>query len=821
MLISGEAGVGKSRLASSLGERVSSEPHTQLRYQCSPYHANSALYPFIAQLERVAGIRPDDAAGQKLDKLEAVLATGTSGIQLAAPLFAALLSIPFGERYSPLSLSPVQQRRQSLAALLDQLEWLARRQPVLLLFEDAHWADATSLELLDLMVDRLRHLPVLAIITFRPGFEPSWAGLPNVTALALGRLDRTQIETMAEHVAGGRRLPAEVMSQIVAKTDGVPLFVEELTESVLEAGILVEGAEGYRLSGPLPPLAIPATLHDSLMARLDRLPSAKEVAQIGAAIGREFSYALLRTVVGRSDNNLRSALVQLEEAKLVLRHAEPPEAVYTFKHALLQDAAYESLLKSRRQVLHQHIAEALRDRFPALAATEPEVVAHHFTRAGHSEDAVEWWRNAGERALHISSYSEAIAHLRKGVDLAEGLNDGPSHRLLSLRLQTIYGQACFHAQGLASPEATAAYARARELARRVEDPIEKYAAYYGLWAGSWIRGDLPSMREVAEASLSDARRFPGSPVVSIAHRMFGTNLWYEGDYARARSHFEHALAAYDNERDHHLASRFSYDVGIVVMLYLGTTLWPLGEVARACGAANDALALAVQSGHVPTITLAHATMCFFAAVRRKPDQAALHAQALLGLASKHGLPAMVAFGRFYLGWARSTRGDREGEAEMREGLASIREMDIRTAIPFYSSLVAEVEAKTGRIDTGLATIDAQLETIEQTGERWVQSELYRLRGEFLLERDPPDAAHAEVALACAVNIAHDQKARTFELRAAVSLAKLYQATGRGEASRDLLVQATGGFDEGPEVPEVAEGNRLLTMATGRGQGAVG
>ena len=329
------------------------------------------------------------------------------------------------------------------------------------------------------------------------------------------------------------------------------------------------------------------------------------------------------------------------------------------------------------------------------------------------------------------------------------------------------------------------------------------------------------MREVAEASLSDARRFPGSPVVSIAHRMFGTNLWYEGDYARARSHFEHALAAYDNERDHHLASRFSYDVGIVVMLYLGTTLWPLGEVARACGAANDALALAVQSGHVPTITLAHATMCFFAAVRRKPDQAALHAQALLGLASKHGLPAMVAFGRFYLGWARSTRGDREGEAEMREGLASIREMDIRTAMPFYSSLVAEVEAKTGRIDTGLATIDAQLETIEQTGERWVQSELYRLRGEFLLERDPPDAAHAEVALACAVNITHDQKARTFELRAAVSLAKLYQATGRGEASRDLLVQATVGFDEGPEVPEVAEGNRLLTMATGRGQGAVG
>jgi class 3 adenylate cyclase len=390
VLISGEAGIGKSRMAAAVSERLAAEPHTRLRYQCSPYRTNSTLYPFIAHLERVAEIKPDDPPEQKLDNLEAVLAKGASRVQAIAPILAALLSIPFDGRYPPLTLSPTQQRRQTLAALLDQLEELARHESILLVFEDVHWADATSLELLDLMVDRLGHLPVLAIFTFRPGFEPAWAGLRNVTTLALGRLERPQVQAMVEQVTGGRALPAEVMKEIINKTDGIPLFVEELTKTVLEAGILVGDAEGYRLDGPLPPLAIPATLQDSLMARLDRLAPIKEIAQIGSAIGREFSYTLLKTVAGRDEAALRSGLAQLEEAELVFRRGGPPEAVYKFKHALVQDAAYESLLKSRRQVLHRRIAETLRDHFPAIAETEPEVVAHHFTlrlyRALHALD---------------------------------------------------------------------------------------------------------------------------------------------------------------------------------------------------------------------------------------------------------------------------------------------------------------------------------------------------------------------------------------------------------------------------------------------------
>jgi class 3 adenylate cyclase len=382
VLISGEPGIGKSRLAAALAERIAGEPHTRLRYQCSPYHTNSALRPFIAQLERAAGFKADDTSEQRLDKLEAVLARDVSRIAGVAPLFAALLSIPFGERYPPLALSPTQQRRRTLAALLDQFEGLARQQPILLSFEDVHWADATSLELLDLTVERMRQLPVLALFTFRPEFELPWVGLPNVSTLTLGRLDRNDVESMVARVTGGQMLPAEVTEQIVVKTDGNPLFVEELTKAVLEAGILVEDAEGYRLNGPLPPLAIPATLHDSLMARLDRLAPVKEIGQIGAAIGREFSYSLLRALVDRDETALKDALAQLEDAELVFRRGEPPEAIYSFKHALVQDAAYENLLKSRRQVLHRRIAETLRDRFQTTAEAQPEVVAHHFTQGG-------------------------------------------------------------------------------------------------------------------------------------------------------------------------------------------------------------------------------------------------------------------------------------------------------------------------------------------------------------------------------------------------------------------------------------------------------
>ena len=584
VLLSGEAGIGKSRLAAQLAAEVASEPHTRLRYQCSPYHRDSVLHPFVVALGRAARLAPNDPAETQLDKLEAILAPAR--IAETAPLFASLLSIPTGDRYPPLALSAAQQRRLTLAALLDQLEALARQKPVLMLFEDVHWADATSLEVLDLTVERVRALPVLVMITFRPEYEGPWTGLSHVTSIALDRLAPAEVETLAEHVAG-RPLPPAVTAQIVAKTDGVPLFVEELTKTVLESGLLVAGPQGWRLDGPLPPFAIPATLQDSLAARLDRLAPVKEIAQIGAAIGREFSYPLLRAVAGRDEAALRAALVQLEEAELLFRSGAPPDARYTFKHALVQDTAYETLLRSRRQILHRQIADVLRAEFPAVAAAEPELVAHHLTQAGLDEPAIEWWGKAGDQAVRRSAFKEAAAHLGKAIELADKLAaTAPSAAPANdrLRLQISLGNALIWAKGHQAPETSAAFARARELASRAEDATGRFSAYYGLWVGHLTRGEPAPLREMAELFLHEATARPDCPEALIAHRISGFTCFYFGDFAGAHDHLQKASELYDPARHGDFANRFGQDPRAAAEIYDALTLWVLGRIRRGLAA---------------------------------------------------------------------------------------------------------------------------------------------------------------------------------------------------------------------------------------------
>ncbi len=816
VLISGEAGIGKSRLSAWLAEQVADMPHTRLRYHCSPYHRDSALYPFVQQFERAAGVAPQEPPDAKLDKLEKVLGLATDRMGEVAPLIASILSIPTGTRYPALNLSPAQHRRQTLSALLEQIEGLARHKPVLVLFEDAHWADATSLEVLDLVIERLRRLPILFLITYRPEFEAPWKGLPDVATIALGRLDRAEVEALVERVTGGRKLPAEVLAQVIGKTDGVPLFVEELTKNVLESGLLIEDGERYRLDGPLPPLAIPSTLQDSLMARLDRLAAVKEIAQIGAAIGREFSYPLLHAVVGRDEPTLKAALAQLQDSELVFRSGEPPDARYVFKHALVQDTAYESLLKSRRQILHRRIAETLREKFPDVVEAEPELVAHHFTQAGLTEPAIEYWGKAGDLALRRSAFKEAIAHLGKAIEMTEALTGSEEQTSGRLRLQVSYGNAMIAAHGHGAPETAAAFRNASELGAGGADLQARYSINYGLWAAAHVHGDLNAMREPAQAFLRDVKQQSHSPEAGVAHRIYGVTQWVAGDFIEGRSHLEKALAIFNPERDRDLAFRFGQDVGVSAMVYLAIALWPLGEVERARELIDAATRRIAILGHLATSTfgLMHSAMCEI--IARNVDSAAPLAKALSNVAREHGIALWIGFGAFLEAWVEFRSGSPEtGLLNMRRAAALLQQDGVGAFQPLVRTALAEAEARNGEPEAALATLDQALEDFARTGQRWFDAEIHRMRGDILFEKDAANPDPAEEAFLTAIAIAQHQKTRSFELRAALSLAKLYRATGRDADAHAVLAAALEGFSPTPEFPEIEDGLALLAALEAR------
>jgi class 3 adenylate cyclase/tetratricopeptide (TPR) repeat protein len=809
VLISGEAGIGKSRLAAALAERIASEPHTRLRYQCSPYDTHSALRPFIAQLERAAGFKADDTSEQRLDKLEAILAVEASRVQAVAPLFAALLSIPFGERYPPLALSPTQQRRRTLAALLDQFEGLARQQPILLLFEDAHWADATSLELFDLTVERVRQLPVLALFTFRPEFEPPWVDLPNVGTLALGRLDRDDVASMVARVTGGRMLPAEVMKQIVAKTDGNPLFVEELTKTVLEAGILVEDADGYRLDGPLPPLAIPETLQDSLMARLDRLASVREIAQIGAAIGREFSYSLVHALVAREESALKHALAQLEQAELVFRRGEPPDAVYSFKHALVRDAAHESLLKSRRQQLHGQIARALEQRFADTVATQPEIVAQHFTEAGLVEAAIDYWLKAGHLALSRSANAEAVKHLKQGIELTRSLAPSPERVRKELDFYLALGPAVAATEGYATPETLRVFSHARDLLGEGGTLTEQMTVLWGVYLAHAMRAEYTAAREVAQQCMALAAEHKHPGISALAYRFMGQTLWSVGAFIDARVHLERALdLCAANPETITSYRRFGADDQVTALSSLSRTLWILGSPQRAAALAAQALARARSMGLAFTTAWALDGEALLGALGADLQRAAVHADEAMAHSIEHSLADYEQRARFIQGALLAQSGDPQHGIELMNSAIVVAERTAaRNRRTLYLGHLASAHASLGQPEVGLDLLHEAIQTAEMTSERFFEAELYRLRGEMLLSLGKK--GQAEAALRRALTIAQQQQARWWELRAATSLAKYWHDEGKYLEACSLLQPIYSWFVEGSDTIDMKDAKALL------------
>ncbi len=810
VLISGEPGIGKSRLAAAFAERIAGTLHTRLRHQCSPYHTNSALHPFITQLERAAGFKAGDTSEQRLDKLEAVLAMSAPRVQAVAPLLAALLSIPFGERYAPLALSPAQQRRRTLAALLDQFEGLARKEPILLLFEDLHWADATSLELLNLTVERVRRLPVLALFTFRSEFEPPWVGLPNVGILTLGRLDRNDVESIVAQVTGGRALPAEVMKQIVAKTDGNPLFVEELTKAVLEAGILIEDGEGYRLDGPLPPLAIPETLQDFLMARLDRLAPVREIAQIGAAIGREFSYSLVRVLVGRDEAALKDALAQLEDAELVFRRGDAPEAVYTFKHALVQDVAYESLLKSRRHQLHGRIARTLEERFPDVVASQPEIVAHHFTEAGLVERASDYWLKAGQQAARRSANAEALNHLARGLQLLPNIDDPMLRNKSELLLQTSLGNSLRATQGWSIDSVKQAYTRALQLCKESGFDEHTFPAVFGLWTWDFVRGALGEAQALAERLLSAAENVDDSVYKVLAHEALGFTLFAHGKFAAAHAELERSISMCEDSETATYLDLSAQDPRVHVRSYDSMVLWFLGYPDRALQICGQARLYADRSQHPFSEAMARTITLRVHQLRREAAVVADQANEAIALCEEHEFVHYLAMALILRGWANAQQGDFEkGIAEIQAGLEKERATGALLYELYTLGLLADACIKNERYGQAFDFLNqAQLRLDEENSERFYAAEIYRLLGETYL-RSRRDLDQAERCFCKGLEVAREQKANSLELRLCLSSYDLYELRQNADKYRPRLGEIYRSFSEGFDTRDLVRAKARL------------
>jgi class 3 adenylate cyclase/predicted ATPase len=796
VLISGEPGIGKSRLVAALEERIADQPHAFLQYQCSPHHSNSTLYPFIAQLERAVGFKADDTPDERLNKLEAHLAILAPRVQEVAPLFAALLSIPIGDRYPTLPPNPAQQRRRTFAALLDQFESLARQKPILFSFEDAHWADATSLELLDLTVERVRQLPVLALLTLRPELEPPWAGLPNVGTLTLGRLDRNNVESIVTQVTSGHTLPAEVMNQIVAKTDGNPLFVEELTKAVLEADILVKDAGGYRLNGPLPPLAIPTTLQDSLMARLDRLAPVKEIGQIGAAIGREFSYSLMREVVGRDEPSLKNALAKLEQAELLFHRGEPPEAIYSFKHALVRDAAYESLLKSRRQQLHSRIARTMEDKFPDIVVSQPETLAHHFTEAGLVEPAIDYWLKAGNLALGRSA-TAAVSHLKQGLNLIPSINNPTVSSKLELLLQTSLGNSLRATKGWSTESVKQAYTRALQLCRQSGLDEHTFPAAFGLWTWNFLRATLREAQALAEHLLNTAERVDDPVYKVLAHEALGFTLFAQGKFSAAHTELERGIILCEDSKAGAYLDLSAQDPRVHMRSYDAMTLWMLGFPDRALQLCGEARSYADMTRHPFSEAMARTISLRVHQLRGEAAIVEGQADAAIVLCEEHGFVHYVAMALILRGWAMAQRGEFEnGIVEIQEGLNKERATGALLFDPYSLGLLADVCIKNRRYEQALeflADVESRLDQ-EDTG-RFYAAEMYRLLGEsYLLSNQNLD--QAEHYFSKGLKVAREQKAKSLELKLCLSMCDLYEMRQGTDTYRTQLDEIYGSFSEG-------------------------
>jgi len=815
VLLSGDAGIGKSRLVQMLKEYVAQEPHTRWECRSSPYFENTALFPVTDLFQRLLQFQDGDTSGEKLGKLEQTLSQYRLPLEESVPLLALLFSLPLSEdRYPPLALSPQRQRQKTLETILALLLEQSGQQPVLFIVEDLHWTDPSTLEFLALLINQSPTMSMLTLLTCRPTFQPRWRHKSYLSEVTVHRLSHTQVEQIVAGITDGKTFPAEVLQQIIGKTDGVPLFVEEITKAILESGQLKAVDRHYELIGSFSTFAIPVTLQDSLMARLDRLVTAKGVAQMGATIGRQFAYDLLSMVSQLDEGTLQRELGRLVEAEIVYQRGVPPQSTYVFKHALIQDAAYESLLKSTRQHYHQRIAQVLESQFPETAEAAPELLAYHYTEAGVTEQAVHYWHNAGQSAVQRSAHVEAISHLTKGLELLKTLPETPQRLQREVNMYIALGASLIAVKGYAAPEVGQTYTRARQLCEHLEDPYQLFPVLRGLWNYYHVRAELQTAQALGEQLLSLAQQTQDSAMLVAAHRALGVTLYHRGEVVSAQTHFTQGLALYDAPQ--HRAAAFLYgdDAGVICHSYSAWTLWYLGHPDQGLVRSHEALTLAQQSAHPFSLGFALSRAAMFPQLLLEVQTARERAEATIVLATEQGFPYCMAQGSMLRGWTLAHQGQaQEGIEQLAQGLMDYRATGAEVMQPYFLALLADAQGMMGQPEAGLTALIEALTLTDTTGERWYEAELYRLQGELLLQQSVSNHTEAESCFHHGIAIAHNQSAKSWELRAATSLARLWHQQGKLNEARQVLGDVYGWFTEGFDTADLQEAKALLEALT--------
>ena len=809
VLLCGEAGIGKSRMIRSLCDRLADEQYRRVQFQCSPYHTNTALYPAISFLREAAGLTSQDSAEAQLSKLEVLGIDSGIDRQDTVALFADLLSIRGDHRYPPLNASSETRKEMTLEALAHHLQKLADRCPLLFIVEDVHWLDPTTLDLMTRIIDRIRQMRMLLLITCRPDFKPVWSDYSHVTSLTLSRLPRRQSAELVAAMTGGKTLPPEVQQAILAKADGVPLYIEALTENVLGSGLLTEDHQALTLKGPLKGLPIPDSLQALLMERVDRLGPTKAIVQAGAAIGRDFTYELVRATVDATDSQLRHALDLFVASGLMFQEGEIPNATYHFKHALVQEAANSTLPKKPRRLLHARIAKALESRFAERVKLEPELLAYHYEEAELAGPAVEYWFRAARRDAERSANIEALNHFSRALDVLKDLPQGPERDALELELLIARGAPLLTVKGYASHEIEKNFLRAKELSQAHSDSEHHLLSFWGLWVFHLVGGHADTARGLAENLLALAGRAQNPDLLIRAHESVGSSYFFLGRFDEAKAHQLAAKTLFDPNQNRSHALPYTQDPGITARIILAWVFWILGEVDQVEPLALEALAMARELEHPFTLVFALTSLSWIYSTTRDAQRTLQLTDEAIAVSTKHSFELGLSWATVLQGWALAEQGREEGLGKLTQGLSAVAATGASLNNTFTLALLAEIYLRHNRIDEGLGAIEDAQKLATTWGELFWQAELFRLKGELLLRQSDQSVHTAEQCLCEALKIAQHQNARMLELRAATSLARLWKKLNRPDEAKRLLYSVYSRFTEGVDNRDLIEAKTVL------------